>query len=101
MSEPIYIWEVLIPSKIEHLLYKACILNGIDIYDDDVVYFSDYVKCAGQKGFYADVIITASDKDMIRLYHRLCELKAENTTMWIVDEIIEEIEEENELWQKQ
>lgn len=97
MDEPKYVWEVTIPAKIEYKLYQACILVGIDIHDDYYCWFSDYtiINKANYKGLYADIIITGTDSIMTLLYHKLLELKAENTDIWLIDELYEELAEEN------
>lgn len=103
MNEPIWIWEITIPQKIEYKLYQACLMVGIDISNTDELWFSDYMrinKC-GYNGIYADVIVSCTDKTMHVLYKKLVDLEAENTDMWILDEVIDEIEEENESWQNQ
>lgn len=103
MDEPQYVWEVTIPAKIEYKLYQACILVGIDIHDDYYCWFSDYtiINKADYKGLYADVIITCTDEKINELYHKLVELESEYTDIWLIDEVEEEIEEENETWQNQ
>lgn len=97
MKEPIYIWGVTIPAKIENKLYQACILNGIDIYNDNIVWFDTYqwmYKLDERPSLYASVILTLTDSEMCALYHRLCDLHATYTDFEILDELEEEIDDE-------
>lgn len=98
-----FYWEITIPAKIEYKLYQACILIGIDILDEYIFWFSDYTILAKSdyRGLYADFIIICDEQLMMNLYKKLAELGANNADMWILDEVCEEIEEENESWQNQ
>lgn len=98
MSEPIYIWELTIPMKIEWKLWAACILCGIDICDDyrdtNCASFCDYevLYKADCRGYFADVLICCSDKKEMELYDKLVELGVYATDMWLLD-ILEEDED--------
>ena len=85
--EPKYVWEITIPIKIERKLWQAMVLIGIDISDECTVWFSDYIRMnkADLNGLYADVILTATDSEIIDLYRKLKELNVYATDMWIID----------------
>lgn len=102
-DEPIYVWQVYIPAKIEYRLYQACILIGLDIYDEWEVQFDGYTKLAKgvRPDLYASVVITCTDDTAVALMHKLKDLGVTDTDMWILDELEQEIEEENEQWQNQ
>lgn len=95
MGEPKYIWELLIPQKIEYKFWQALLLLGIDAHDEYTVWFSDYrwLDKACFKGCYADVIVTVTDREMIAIWHKLEDLKAYGVDMWIMDELCEEEDE--------
>lgn len=96
MDEPVYVWELTIPQKIEYKLWQALLLLGIDIHDEYTVWFSDYMWLhkACYTGCYSDIIMAVTDQEMIAIWHKLKDLKAYGTDMWIVDELCDDEEEE-------
>lgn len=93
MTEPTFIWELTIPRKIEHKLWQALILIGIDINDELRACLSDYIMLEGEESFrrmHADLLLTMTDLESASLLHKLQELDAYDVHMWVVDEVYEE-----------
>lgn len=104
MKDPIYIWEITIPMKIEWKLWAACILCGIDICqeycDVNIASFCDYevLQKANYHEYFADVLICCSDEKEKELYHKLIELDVYAVDMWLLDSFDDM--EEDILWSK-
>lgn len=87
-----YVWEITIPMKQEYKFWQALILLGVDIHDEQVVWFSDYMILHKYifRGLYADIIYVGSDNDIEQLRKMLIKLEADCVDGWIIDEYEEE-----------
>ena len=84
MKETVYIWEIYIPIKFEHLFRQACFLLNWE--EDTDYFFSDYtslVKCERPK-LYVDFIYEATDADSVKLQGLLRKLNCP-ADGWILD----------------
>lgn len=87
-----YVWEITIPMKQEYKFWQALLIMGVNIHDEDIVWFSDYTILHKYlfKGLYADIIYVANDNDIEQLRKMLIKLKADCVDAWIIDEYEEE-----------
>lgn len=89
MKETIYIWEIFIPIKFEHLFRQACFLLNWE--EDDEYSLSCYthlVKCERPK-LYANFVYEATDGECVTLQGLLRKLNCP-AEGWLLDVLDEE-----------
>ena len=73
MDDIVYIWDVTIPDKFLHRFYQACILVGLDIYDECQVYCCDHpiMFKASYRGYFADLMVTCTELQLRLILDKL------------------------------
>lgn len=91
MKEDVYVWEIYIPMKFEHLFRQACFLLNWE--EDTDYFFSDYTHLVkGERPkLYANFIYDATDMESVKLQGLLRKFNCP-ADGWLLD-VVEDEEE--------
>lgn len=94
MKETVYIWEIFVPIKFEHLFRQACFLLNWE--EDEEYSFSDYQHLVKGKRpkLYASFVYEATDSECIKLQGLLRKLNC-LADGWLLD-VVEDEEDDYE-----